>query len=330
MKKKAVRLSLELAIIIIIILLFFVINDQIQQNKKCSFYFVEDGCEYAYQVENAYVDNDDFVIKGWFFELKSVRNQPREVNENYKFEVLLYDLKQDAENDYKDVKINRKGICPEITYEVRSDVNEYFKCQYDYSNCGFTAKIKKEMLDLDNTDYQVVFKLDKFWQYGIGSSAYIIDGKLEYSNPSERLQLNVSGTDLEEIVNEGIYVGGSIDNHICVYQYGWSLYWIADDYMAYSTDGKTYIEYMTDTTQFDKLPSDRTDNGWFLDNIRGVFEDYEITDQINAGEYRVSVIKIPSEYSVVRIVTGQYINDQWAWKAFIRPIYYFNKNKNIF
>ena len=60
------------------------------------------------------------------------------------------------------------------------DVNEFFKCEYDYTNCGFLARIKKENIDLKNGQYQIIFKGNKNnYDNDIQSNSYIDKGKLK-------------------------------------------------------------------------------------------------------------------------------------------------------
>ena len=97
------------------------------------------------------------------------------------------------------------------------------------------------------------------------------------------------------------------------------MYWIADENYAFNIDGSTYLQYQLDTTQFDRLPGERTSNGWYWDNIGDYFEANEITDTMDCGRYRVSVRDIPSGYAITRAETGFYDGD-WVWSGKFRPV----------
>lgn len=321
MRKKRIRLFSEIVLIIFIVIGFVIINDDIRERRSSSFILKEDGNIYSYQIESVDTKGENLIIKGWFFEAKKVRGKEREVNSKEKIGLLLYDLqsgeKMSNENSSQPVL---KGIRTSIEPEKRQDINNYFSCEYDYSDCGFIAKVDKSRINLETGKYLIVLKKDYVGESGIGVG-YLIDGKLSYISEDDKMILNIEKTDLETIVSEGVCVTSNSDFHMCVYQYGHKLYWIADKDYNFEADGSTYIQFQLDTTQFDKLPYNRIDNGNYFDNLGMNFENYEITDDINCGEYRVSVRELPSDYAITRIVTGYHVNGQWIWQRMFRPNY---------
>lgn len=324
MKKKSLRIALEVGMLIIIIVMFVLINEQIIDNKANSFFPRKDGNYYAYHIEKAFIDGDDLVIRGWFFELKKVRNIEQEVEDTEKKKklgLLLYDLSSSVQKDLDGHDKQREGISLEVVPEKRNDIDEYFACEYDYSDCGFTARIRKTKINLNNGNYQIVVKTDALGEYGIPIEAYLVNGVLEYIKPDQKMVVDVEGTDLEKIVREGTCLACNSEYHICIYQHEWKLYWIVDTNFTFEEDGDTFLEYMIDTTQFSKLPSNRTVNGWYWDNIGNHFEKNEITSAFNCGKYRVSCINIPEEYSVTRISVGYNVNNKWIWSQYFRPDY---------
>ena len=84
-------------------------------------------------------------------------------------------------------------------------------------------------------------------------------------------------------------------------------------------DGSTYIQYQLWTTQKDRLPEKRLENGHFWDNIGGYFEEYEIRG--NFGQYRVMKRELPTAYAITTIVTGYYKDGAWIWKEYFQPRY---------
>ena len=323
MKKKSLRLALEIGLIIAVIVGFVLINEQITENKKSSFVPIKDDVCYAYQIESINTVNDDMIIEGWFFELKKDRNIEKEIPEDRKMGLILYDLNYETEKDLDGHEKPRKGLSCNVEYRERNDVNDYFKCEYDYSHCGFVAKIRKSDLNIIDGKYQIVIKPEMMGEKGILISAYLMDGKLCYTDYRNHIDLKVEGTDLSPIVSKGTLVGDYPDHKICVYQYENKLYWIAEDGYQFDEDGGTYIQYQFYTTQFDKLPKERTLAGHFFDNIGADFERYEVEDTFNTGQYRVSVRDIPTEYAVVRIETGYYSNKKWIWHGLFCPQYNF-------
>ena len=319
MNRKSFRITIEIGLFIVFLVAFVVINEQITDNKKNSFIVIQDSNNYSYQIENLIMNEDNIAIKGWFFEIKKVRNVELEVKEGSKIGIILYDLNCNNEGNIYGSANAKKGIKTTVRLNDRADINAYFKCEYDYSRCGFTAQINKSAIDMENGKYQIIIKPDEDDNIGI-ISAYLVDGKLCYVNPSDELKLNVKGTDLEKIVNDGKCLASVPEYNICVYQYGWKLYWIANK-NAFDGKKSTYISYLIDTTQFDRLPIEIINTGYYYNNLGAPFELYEITDMINSGEYRVAVRDLPKEYSVTGIMTGNYVDGVWLWQKFFRPIY---------
>ena len=321
MRTKALRYFCGMFLVISFIICFALINEQINYNRKCEFEFVGDPITCAYQIEDVVVDDENLCIKGWFFELKSVRNELNEIDREKKLGIVLYDINSKEEKYIDGSLKNKKGIALNVERNIRTDVNDYYKCEYDYSLSGFEAKIKKTDIDIKDKQYQIVIKPDQDELSGIQAEAYLNNGRLQYVNPLKEMVLDVKGTDIEEIVNNGYCLVSEPKNNISVYQYEKKLYWITDSNYKFEEDGSTIIEYMMDTTQFDRLPKDRTEKGWFWGDFGGSFEDDEISEDINCGKYRVCVRKIPEEYSITRIVTGYYVDDQWVWQCFFRPVF---------
>ncbi len=323
MKQKVLQVSWKIAIVIGLIIFFALINDYIIANRKISFVMIPDSVRYAYQIEDLSTEGDELIIKGWFFELVNARNNEKFINEGNKFEVVLFDLNSEAEFDYDGNQIPYKGISTKVAIYDRQDVNNYFECEYDYMHCGFTARVNLSDVNIEKVDYQIVFKLDEENKYGIASNAYIHEGRLQFCSPIDYYEVNTYGTDLDKIVDDGICVACSKEKQLAIYQYGWKLYYITAEDTFLEDDGSTFIEYQLDTTQYNKLPPQRINENSYWDNKGETFEKNEITNEINCGDYRVSVRDIPTEYAVTRILTGYYVNNEWVWEKNIRPIYNF-------
>lgn len=318
--RKVMRKIVIAGLLVVIIIGFFLLNEQITQNRRESFIYVEDSNEYSYQVETVVIEDDMLVIKGWFFEVLNVRNTPRKSNMENEIGVLLVDLEEKTETymDGSDKPV--KGIPLSIEKNIREDINNYYKCEYDYSRCGFTAKIQISVLDLNNRKYQIVFKPDEKGLYGINAKAYINGGQLQYVDPRKEMVLDIKGTDLEEVVEKGYCLVNNLDYHVLVYQYGDKLYWIVDNEFQFENDEGTNIFLWIDTTQTERLPEDRKKNGLF-DSIGCEFERNEITNKMNCGKYRVCTIDIPYEYSISYAQTGNSVNGVIIWQNSFRPVF---------
>lgn len=253
-----------------------------------------------YQVDSVATEGDDFVIRGFAFKLK-------EVSEKGTFEIVLQDIE------------TGETYFPRMKYEDRKDVNEYFLCEYDYTKSGFVATIKEDKLNLEEGNYEVLLKVAGR-KLTYQTELYISKGQLMYTNPLEYKPLDVAGTDLEKIVEQGVLRVYRPDYGMYVYQYEGELYWIAEEEYEYVSGD--VLEYLTYTTQTENLPKYRLENNWLYDNIGFVFCEREITE-MNAGRYRVSKKQLPTEYSVERIVTGNNI-DGWIWRQEFRPYYQFD------
>lgn len=262
----------------------------------------EDDFSWVYQVDSAETEDGEFVLRGFAFELDKDATEGA-------FEIVLQDIE------------SGKRYFPKMRYMERADVNKYFLCEYDYLQTGFEAAIKAKKLDLDEKSYEVLLRrADERQTYQTGT--YISKGSLMYANPSEFEPLDVEGTDLEMVVKDGVLRVYRPDYGMYVYQYDGELYWIADSMYDF-VDGDAIMQYQLDTTQINRLPSDRQNNNWTWDNISFKFSEYELLGG-NTGEYRVAKAMIPIEYSVEKIWTGNY-KEKWIWQQNFRPYYQFKE-----
>ena len=203
----------------------------------------------------------------------------------------------------------------------RPEVNDYFLCDIDYTDTGFRATVPlKDMVEDEEYEIQV----DDGTSTVIYDDVYITGLNIHYSPEGEFIPPAIEGTDLEAVVREGTLRGYRPDRFCWVYQYDGFLYWIADEGFEFESDGTTYIQYQLYTTQIEKLPQKRLENEWYWDNIGGLFEDYEITNEIDCGKYRVCKRKLPTEYAIKSIGTG-YFTDHWIWIDCFRPLYDFER-----
>jgi len=260
----------------------------------------EDDFSWVAQVDEVKLEDGKFVLDGFAFQL--TKNAQAKT-----FDIVLYDLD------------TKEYIFPKMEYTDRSDVNDYFLCQYDYTASGFSASIKEKEIKLIEHDYEILIKPQwESYVYKIGT--FLSEGKLMFVNPKEFIPLDVAGTGLEEIVRDGALRVYEPENNIYVYQYEGDLYWIADEEYGF-VDGDTTIQCQLSTTQVEKLPIYCLERGGDTDSIGFLFSNNEIVNA-NTGKYRVTKRNIPVEYSIVKIWTGNYI-DGWKWLEYFRPRYEF-------
>ncbi len=270
----------------------------IQLGKR--FQIVEDNFSWVCQVDNIEEQDGRIVLFGFAFQLEQEAKEKT-------FELILCDIE------------TGKGYYPKMNYSFREDVNAYFLCEYDYTNSGFTATISSKKLDLENKVYKVLLRpIGNKKAYDLG--VYYANGEMSFANPKEFVPLDVVGTDLEKIVKYGVLRVYRPDYGMYVYQYEKELYWIAEEWYGF-VDNDTYVQFQMNTTQIDKLPEDRLSNNWFWSNIGFLFQSKELVNW-NTGKYRVAKESLPTDYSITRIYTGNYI-EEWIWRSYFRPWYVF-------
>ena len=249
---------------------------------------------YCFQVDSSSFRNGEIKLSGFTFRYEHGDGEP----------TLTLRSKED------EVKLTTEYGLP------RLDVNEYFLCDTDFTNCGFTAVGSVE----PDTEYEIFIRWP--WSPEISAGVYVDSNSVHYSPSADFSAPDVTAApDLEEIVNDGTLRVYRPDYHCWVYQVGWALYWIAEPGFTFEDDGTTLIQYQMWTTQTENLPEKRLAHGNLWDNISGHFEKYELSGDF--GSYRVMKRDIPTAYSVTSIVTGYYKNGEWIWKNYFRPVYDF-------
>ena len=271
-----------------------------QLNKR--FQIIEDNFSWVCQVDSIEEQNGKLILSGFAFQLEEDAKEKT-------FELILCDVE------------TGKGYYPKMNYSTREDVNAYFLCEYDYTKSGFTASISSKKIDSENKVYKVLLRpIGNKRAYDLG--VYYADGEMSFTNPKEFVPLDVVGTDLKQIIEDGVLRVYRPDYGMYVYQYEGELYWIAEEWYGF-VDNDTLIQCQMDTTQIDKLPEERLVNNWFWSNISFQFKSQELVDW-NMGKYRVAKITLPKEYSITKIWTGNHI-EGWIWKSDFRPWYEFDK-----
>ncbi len=261
---------------------------------------IEDDFSWVYQVDSVEAIEGNVVLSGFAFQLG--------VDAEFeKCEIVLHEME------------SGKNYFPKMRYTEYVGVNEYFLCEYDYSDSGYEATFSGRKIDLQGKNYEVLLRV-KGEQRTYQTGTYLSNGEMIYTNPEEFVPIEVVGTDLERIVENGVLRVYRPDYGMYVYQYEEELYWIAEPEYDF-VDGDTIIQYQIATTQIEKLPQHRLESGSYWDNIGFYFSKNELTEW-NTGKYRVAKKSLPIEYSISKIWTGNSV-DTWVWLQYFRPYYYF-------
>ncbi len=272
-----------------IVLLFFSIGFLFFENPVSEETEDESSKHYCFQIDMAELYQERIVLSGFCFVYEK---RP---------EKLSFVL--ESQNSGDRIELNTDyGL-------VREDVNDYFLCNYDYSNVGFTAT---GIID-HSEEYEILVKFP--WSVPVPTGVFLTGDRIHYIKDSELIEPSV----FDELLSDSNLLVYRPDYHCWIYQKDECLYWIVDKDFYFEADGTTYIQYQLWTTQIDNLPTKRKERNLNWDNIGGYFEDYELIG--NFGSYRIMKRSLPSEYSITTIETGYYLDGKWVWKEYFRPIY---------
>ena len=221
---------------------------------------------------------------------------------------------RDASADYKlllqSTETGKKYKLKALYGLNRTDVNKYFSSNHNYSMAGFQIESIPYI-----GEYEVIVELNPFAY--IHTGVFISENGIHYYPEKKLFVPEIS----EDFIKYGTLRVYRPDFHIWVYQWNEELYWIVDSDFYFKDNEFTYVEYQLWTTQINKLPQHRLQNKWFWDNLGANFEDYEVDGDF--GSYRVMKRELPTDYSITAIMTGYYMNGEWIWQNYFRPIYKF-------
>ena len=260
----------------------------------------EDDFSWVMQVDSVSYKNGEVVLTGFSFKLE----EDAKVDT---YNIVLQDIE------------SGKLLFSKIENLSRTDVNDYFLCEYDYTGSGFIARVKMDDLDLHNKNYEVILQ-ERGKRKAYRTGTFISKGQLMYVNPNEYLPLEVEGTDLEEIVEKGVLRVYCQEAGLYIYQYQEDIYWITDKNYTF-IDDNTLVEYQVVTTQKEKLPPERVK--YSFENCPFRFTSSEWVSG-NVGSYRVARKELPNEYAISKIVTGS-PSEPWVWRRTFRPYYSFSQ-----
>lgn len=261
-------------------------------------------------------ENVDSSSRNYCFQIESV------IYENGQLEIngfaIWFDRKVNRMQMALETIDSHEKIPLDVEYGlVRADVEEYFSCEYDYSKTGFKAT---GFIGDRKDELQVLISLD--WPKLVSTGVYIKEGDVYFSPLSLFLPPQADSPQLSMIIKNGILRDYIPQIKCWIYQDRNRLYWIFEKDSPVIQKPDATIQFQLWTTRVDKLPEYRLKNGWDWDERSGLFVDYEIKDL--SDNYRVMSRSLPEEYPIKAILTGDFENDEWIWKSFFRPIYYFD------
>lgn len=260
----------------------------------------EDDFSWVVQIDKVKVEKGKVVIEGFAFELENDAKSDA-------FDVILRNINT---GEYAFLKMK---------YQERKDVNDYFSCSYDYTDSGFVAYISERKVDLFNEEYELLIRPKRKQPFRFNT--FLVEGKLKYIDPEEKLTPDVTGTDLVPVVNEGYAKVLRPDIGMYVYQHNNCLYWIIEPKYN-NIDSNGHIQYKLCTTQAGRLVDINSEKSSNWDNREFWLTDNESL-MINTGQYLVIKKELPDSYSVTKILTGKQTKE-WIWLEYFRPYYQFS------
>lgn len=294
-------------IVIIVISIIFVISIIYYYNhtiiRDAELYEVTPGC-YAYQIETAELNNDLLKITGWCFNKDESRSDPNSVP---RVRIVLVDTESYSDFHYYKADC---GI-------PREDVNNYYHNGLDYTYCGFETEINLSKLDINNKDYEILIQPDVSSEHTIRPDLFLHEGCIMNTVSSNPDAIELTGTDLTEIVNNGLVRAYLPEIGAFVYQYNWKVYYLLDEKYPIN-DGWTRLEFNVGTNCPELLSESMQE--YEFENLGFNVSDYEITDTLYAGKYRVIVHELPVEYPITYVDTGYYNSSNgWLWRCRFCP-----------
>lgn len=190
------------------------------------------------------------------------------------------------------------------------NIDAYYQCEYDYSNVGFRATVPSTI-----NNFRIYVNWNSIGRKNTNLQA--CNGTIIYTDSSINSISNYNYC--SQGLSDWILLANDTENDIFIFQKDDVLYWVVGPDFQFSNTNRTQIEYQLWTTQPDLLPEERRINNWNWDNMAFIFEDYEITNDFNLGNYRIAYHKLPNSYSVKYIMTGLYIENKWIYKICFRP-----------
>lgn len=195
----------------------------------CASYDFTDNsaARFAFQVDDVTWTEDELKIEGYTFMYRSFRNEDTITGSEKDMVPEIYLKASDGAGRVKQKMGLEYGI-------AREDVSEYYKCDFDYTNCGFAASIDGAEVDPDR-EYEILVKYPGVFA-PFHSGSFLRGDEVYHISRSEYEAPDVKGTDLEEICRLDRCLVYRPDRHCRVYQYDGCLYWVVDDQFDFESE----------------------------------------------------------------------------------------------
>ena len=252
-----------------------------------------DDFSWVHQVDCVEIGDAQIRLSGFAFELDKNAKKGE-------YEIILQDIESE------------KIYFPRMKYSEREDVNDFFSGKYNYLETGFTATFNSKKLSLQEKNYEVLLHVKgKRSVYKTGT--FLAEGKLIYTNPKEFEPLDIEGTELAYILEQGELRQYLPEEGIYIYQYKDELYWFV----------KNDEELLKNVSRIEYHPTGINDITKKVEQIDLSFSFIRNEVVVNdMTAYKVTKSTLPKEYVVTSIRTGNWdkING-WNWICYIRPKY---------
>lgn len=265
---------------------------------------------FAFQLDKVSIEESKLSLTGFCFPygFELTDSEQKDINLRWDDEKYTIVLKS-----VDDGSIHTTNMTRNIN---NKEIEEYFRCKHKYEKVGFNAQIDVNEIDLD-LEYEVLVQSGKLF---LPTKTYIKGDLILQSTEEKSPKLDIAGTDLQKIVNDGYLRLYRKDKHCAIYQYEGKLFFIADKQFEFDKNGTTIISCLVHSTQLDKALETEFTKRYHVVDITTNFEKHELTNTMNCGKYRVSAIELPTEYSIASIEIGSF-NKHWVWKERFRTHY---------
>ena len=176
----------------------------------------------------------------------------------------------------------------------------------DYTYCGFEVSADLEKTGIKDTDCEIIIQQNEYSSDIVPTGEYIVDGELSFKNPDTFIEPDVAGTDLEEIVRDGVLRAHVPDCGFYVYQKDWKLYWLIDENNAQGMEAVNfdYYDYMALS-----LRDSMEEYDYHTEFMQGHYSQDKSAEGMNTGHYKVIIRDIPVSFPVAWIEIGVYNAD---------------------
>ena len=270
--------------------------------------------DWEYQIDSAEAVDGELQIKGWCFK------QTKDTKEGMSgLRIILQDIHDPSRKWYlrADYGLARPEVeaffsdwgdadAPAADSSSVQNMDGRETIDRDYTYCGFEVTADLEKTGINDTDCEIIIQQNEYSSEIVPTGEYIVDGKLSFKNPDTFVEPDVAGTDLEEIVNDGVLRAYVPDCGFYVYQKDWKLYWLIDENNPQGMEAVDfdYYDYMALS-----LRDSMEEYDYHTEFMQGYYSQDVSAEGMNTGHYKVIIRDIPVHFPVAWIEIGVYNAD---------------------